>query len=119
MTDLALKFRCIRVIHRDEIDIHIYSRDADGSLTVVTTMNVQRIAQGSAPPDGAGLSLRMDEAQRLVDELWDAGLRPSEGSGSAGSLAATQKHLLDMRMIAFAALARDGIEAAPEGATPI
>lgn len=32
-------------------------------------------------------------AQQLMDDLWRAGLRPTEGAGSAGSLAATQKHL--------------------------
>lgn len=47
------------------------------------------------------LILRPDEAQALVDELWDCGLRPSEGSGSAGSLAATQRHLEDMRALVF------------------
>jgi hypothetical protein len=33
--------------------------------------------------------------------LWNCGLRPTEGSGSAGSLAATQRHLDDMRTVAF------------------
>jgi hypothetical protein len=42
-----------------------------------------------------------DSAQQLMDQLWICGLRPSEGSGSAGSLAATQDHLSDMRLIAF------------------
>lgn len=36
-----------------------------------------------------------------MDQLWNCGLRPTEGSGSAGSLAATQRHLEDMRKIAF------------------
>lgn len=47
------------------------------------------------------LRLRMDEAQQLMDSLWNCGLRPTEGSGSAGSLAATQKHLEDMRKLTF------------------
>ncbi len=34
-------------------------------------------------------------AQELMDQLWDCGVRPSEGSGSAGALAATQAHLRD------------------------
>lgn len=38
-------------------------------------------------------------AQKLMDDLWDCGLRPSEGSGSAGQLAATQRHLEDMRKL--------------------
>lgn len=40
-------------------------------------------------------------AQLLMDDLWQAGFRPSEGTGSAGALAATQKHLEDMRTVAF------------------
>jgi hypothetical protein len=41
-----------------------------------------------------------ESAQNLMDALWAAGLRPSEGTGSAGALAATQAHLKDMQMIA-------------------
>lgn len=42
-----------------------------------------------------------EEAQSLIDELWDCGLRPTEGKGSAGSLKATENHLNDMRKIVF------------------
>ena len=45
------------------------------------------------------LRLTRDSAQELMDALWSAGLRPTEGSGSAGSLAATERHLADMRGI--------------------
>jgi hypothetical protein len=47
------------------------------------------------------IKLHRHEAQQLMDDLWDCGLRPSEGSGSAGSLKATQGHLKDMRKIVF------------------
>jgi hypothetical protein len=49
------------------------------------------------------LSHVLDEtaAQKLMDQLWDCGLRPTQGAGSAGALAATQKHLEDMRMLVF------------------
>lgn len=40
------------------------------------------------------------EAQQLMDDLYRAGVRPSEGQGSAGQLSATQAHLADMRKIA-------------------
>lgn len=48
-------------------------------------------------------TLRLTEAaaQQLMDNLWQCGLRPSEGSGSAGSLKATEKHLEDMRRLVF------------------
>lgn len=50
------------------------------------------------------LVLSLETAQLLMDELWACGLRPSEGTGSAGSLAATERHLKDMKTIAFHAL---------------
>jgi hypothetical protein len=39
--------------------------------------------------------LQIDEAagQQLMDELYRAGIRPTEGMGSAGSMAAAQEHL--------------------------
>lgn len=49
-------------------------------------------------------TLDKESAQTLMDELWNCGLRPTEGTGSAGALAATQKHLEDMRAIAFHSL---------------
>jgi len=45
--------------------------------------------------------LTPEAAQSLMDDLWECGLRPSEGTGSAGALAATQKHLEDMRKLVF------------------
>jgi hypothetical protein len=60
-------------------------------------------AQDAAAPL---LSLEQEEAQQLMDELWHCGLRPSEGSGSAGCLAATQRHLEDMRTLVFAGAAQ-------------
>lgn len=53
------------------------------------------------------LRLAPEDGQALMDSLWDCGLRPSEGSGSAGSLAATERHLEDMRALVFKLPARD------------
>ena len=47
------------------------------------------------------LELDKTSAQVLMDDLWQCGLRPSEGTGSAGQLAATQKHLSDLHKIVF------------------
>ena len=50
------------------------------------------------------LTLSLPAAQLLMDDLWQAGLRPSEGSGSAGALRAVERHLADMQKIAFSQL---------------
>lgn len=47
------------------------------------------------------MNLHMEEAQQLMDELWRCGLRPTEGTGSAGAMAAVQAHLADMRKLVF------------------
>lgn len=45
--------------------------------------------------------LDMDAAQCLMDDLWNCGLRPTEGTGSAGALKAVENHLQDMRKLLF------------------
>lgn len=57
------------------------------------------VEEGATPPVGIRLSTL--EAQALMDRLWKAGLRPTEGSGSAGALAATERHLKDMQTLVF------------------
>jgi hypothetical protein len=47
------------------------------------------------------LELNDSEAQSLMDQLWQCGIRPTEGTGSAGAMAATQAHLADLRRLIF------------------
>lgn len=50
---------------------------------------------------GPTLRLTMETSQILMDDLWKCGLRPSEGTGSAGSLKATENHLKDMQQLVW------------------
>jgi hypothetical protein len=50
------------------------------------------------------LEIHQETAQRLMDELWNVGFRPTQGKQSEGQVAATERHLDDMRAIAFAKL---------------
>ena len=47
------------------------------------------------------LRLKTEEAQCLMDELWNCGLRPTSGAGSAGQLEAVQNHLKDLQKLVF------------------
>ena len=49
----------------------------------------------------SSFNLMYTEAQVLMDTLYDCGIRPSEGNGSAGAMRATEKHLEDMRKLVF------------------
>jgi hypothetical protein len=65
-------------------------------------INVEMKDVGESPViERPTFSLDVDQAQTLMDDLWNCGLRPTEGTGSAGALAATQKHLEDMRRLVF------------------
>ena len=55
----------------------------------------------SGPPT---LRLSGEAAQELMNSLWECGIRPVQGKGSAGQLDATLRHLEDMRQIAFGKL---------------
>ena len=46
-------------------------------------------------------SFKIDSAaaQRLMDDLWTCGIRPTDGTGSAGQSAAQQLHIKDLEDI--------------------
>jgi hypothetical protein len=82
------------------VDLHFLAVAPDGirSSLVFALSNV--VNENEVEPQPT-LSMRQDEAQQLMDELWRVGLRPSEGTGSAGAMAAVQAHLADMRALVF------------------
>lgn len=81
---------------RGGIDVRIVDRNFK---QCVTSLSTEPLGVGETIP----VLMRIDDtqAQRMMDELWDCGIRPTQGAGSAGSLAATQAHLEDMRSIAM------------------
>jgi hypothetical protein len=56
------------------------------------------------------MRLSPEEAQQFMDELWRVGIRPTEGAGSVGQMAATEKHLHDMRKLVFWRMGKDMVE---------
>jgi len=65
----------------------------------VQNVECVQVNEGMIPP--TAMQLRDEQAQDLMDKLWQAGYRPTEGKGSAGALAATERHLEDMRRLVF------------------
>jgi hypothetical protein len=81
------------------IDLSLGVFQRDHKMAVARPLVMETIEEGDiAPPF---MTLKQTDAQQLMDELWTCGIRPSEGSGSAGSLAATVRHLEDMRRLVF------------------
>jgi hypothetical protein len=81
-----------------QIDLYFGRHEGE---TFKAAQPVQFIAQREDQQVEPFMSLHVGVAQELMDELWRCGLRPSEGSGSAGALAATERHLDDMRRLVF------------------
>ncbi len=88
----------------DAIEFLIITQDASGNKAFGANIRMETKLdhEGVLPT----FSLSRDAAQLLMDELWNCHIRPTEGTGSAGSLKATQDHLEDMRKISFDLLKR-------------
>lgn len=94
------RVRCGR--RAEALGVEFFLLSEDGGRRLVA----EPVAWREGPPPGVRLGspaffLNDTHAQELMDQLWTCGLRPTEGKGSAGSLAATERHLEDMRAIAF------------------
>lgn len=89
--------------------ISLYMRDmANINPAVATNVEFKTLTDEMRGKEGAPL-LKLDRqaAQSLMDQLWNCGVRPAEGHGSAGQLGATERHLKDMRRIVFAQAGHD------------
>jgi len=105
---MKTQIRAEMPVWEDRINLYVRVTGQDGSHSFGRPLTLEVIPEGSAVWEP---TMRIDksDAQQFMDELWRIGLRPSEGSGSAGSLAATERHLADMKVIAMGALRKTGI----------
>lgn len=92
-----MRLRAVQNYSSDWIDLYGWDNGV-----VATTLTM------TAHPDGAYSEpftrLNRADAQELIDSLWNAGLRPTQGRQSEGVTTAQAAHLTDMRAIAFAKL---------------
>jgi hypothetical protein len=100
-----VKIKAHRQIWTQSVELLVCEQNFDGKFSAVADPILMRrldVEDGRfSKPIEATVSLHDDAAQQLMDELWNCGLRPSEGTGSAGSLRATERHLEDMRRLVF------------------
>lgn len=100
--DTRLRFHCEYSLYSDAFKLHI----ASGDPVRATAKPLEFVAHepGTVATVGPAIEFREGEAQALIDALWSAGLRPTQGKQSEGVTAAQDRHLQDMRAIAFAKL---------------
>ena len=85
-----------------DINFYISDHDIAGQrLFFAEPLVLKESADGLFVEQSPTFSLPDDKAQMLMDRLWDCGLRPSEGTGSAGAMAAIECHLKDLQRLVF------------------
>lgn len=97
---------------RNRTEIRVYpnpcSRAIEIYVTKGTTYPVEmewedvECTEGTHRPPT--FTLDYEACQALMDSLYGSGFRPTQGTGSAGQREALEKHLEDMRVLAFTKL---------------
>lgn len=82
---------------RNAVELYIATEDKKTRVKEVICERIENPALAHEP----SFQMSLDAAQTLMDDLWHAGLRPTEGTGSAGALRAVERHLEDMRTLVF------------------
>lgn len=78
------------------VHVSMSVRDAFGKLSVARPV-VFEVAEDDHLAMDPMLRLTPGQAQKLMDELWTIGFRPTQGQQSEGQMGATTRHLNDMR----------------------
>lgn len=87
-----------REVWSDAIAIRLGVK-TDSGFAVAKPLTMETIVPGSLTEPT--FKLPLDAAQRLMDELWQAGVKPSQSVGSTGQVEAIKYHLEDMRKLVF------------------
>lgn len=99
MNGEKFNIRAMAAPWKNGVELLIKEDLPDGRIGIVDNFTVLTYRKGEQFQPS--LKIGYDEAQVLMDDLWNAGIRPTEGTGSAGSLKATENHLKDMRKLVF------------------
>lgn len=85
----------------DKINL-FYIENVGKQYSAADNLHMKTLGEDGCAPNFCTLS--KSQAQLLMDDLWNCGLRPSEGTGSAGAMKAVQDHLADLKKILFKTL---------------
>ena len=86
------------------VQMLIMEEMANGKKAYVKEVIMETVEGSGFVPPTSIIEFDLGVAQKLMDDLWNCGLRPVEGKGSVSALKATENHLKDMRDIALKAV---------------
>lgn len=87
-------------IWRDQVEFFL-AEDGRAGRSLATKIEYTEQVEGALLAEPSFV-LSISQAQALVNQLWDQGIRPKQSNGS--ETPALASHLADMRAIAFAKL---------------
>lgn len=95
--------RVVRQYPDDSRLMLMRDRRVDGRMMVdvVTGFQTETLEEGFIYTEDVGLSFANGLIQKIVDEAWEAGVRPTGYSDVKNETAAIHSHLQDMRAITF------------------
>lgn len=101
MTALNIDWMANKNLQQNAIEIagFIVAPPGQPPVVVMPLSFTTNLEEGKIIP--GAMTLSKESAQSLLDELWDCGIRPSNGEGASGELEATKLHLDDMRTMVF------------------
>ena len=100
-----IEIRATRSGYMDGIEFYFYNIDpkTPDIITMASEIKFKSFKRGEYQ-EPAKLFVPYGDKNKLIglaDDLWGLGIRPSMAKGSAGQLEAVNKHLQDMRYMAF------------------
>ena len=85
---------------RRAVRIYFYEELPENRVAVLTNLEFTTVERSAIlGVDYKPLEIPRQTAQELMDALWNCGLRPSEGSGSADALRAVERNREDLKEI--------------------
>ncbi len=83
----------------------LFKETSHGGLFYAKPLEFQALPEGQIIDSVFKLS--DGETQALFNQLWHLGFRPKDGTGSSGHVGSIERHLEDMRALAFSKLKVD------------
>ena len=93
--EYPVKFNVRPALYAFGLDFCMYSKIPEGQTFVAETVNMKVVEQGSLVEPL--FNLDSDEAQALMDAMWNVGVRPSNGEGNVGMIGAMKEHLASLK----------------------
>lgn len=99
----AMRFFAVREPWRQAIALHVRVKNAAGAVAFLKDLIVETLPDDHdfAQIQDAPIYLNDDAAQSLMDELWNCGVRPRDGSGSNATAMEAQAHIKDLQQFAL------------------